>query len=148
MLNVFSDISFGDNNTKSKDGESCTVIVRTELGKNVVEKLESDKLFLRENIIIDDIKDIQGRRKRELYANMLEQLKGGSHIYKDRENIDKQEWGEVVREYEQMVKRRQWALNGKNIKKLWLINQIKFLELRITNKEYLKELKSSGKVFK
>ena len=148
LLNVFSDISFGDNNTKSKDGESCTVIVRTELGKNVVEKLESDKLFLRENIIIDDIKDIQGRRKRELYANMLEQLKGGSHIYKDRENIDKQEWGEVVREYEQMVKRRQWALNGKNIKKLWLINQIKFLKLRITNKEYLKELKSSGKVFK
>lgn len=54
----------------------------------------------------------------------------------------------MVREYEQMVKRRQWALNGKNIKKLWLINQIKFLKLRITNKEYLKELKSSGKVFK
>lgn len=148
LLNVFSDISFGDNNTKSKDGESCTVIVRTSIGNQILKEMYSEKLFLREDILIDEIRDVQGRYVRGLYADIREKLDGGSHIYRDRTCANELEWAPRVRELKKTLERKTWALNSKNLKKLWLINQLRFLKLRITNRKYLLELKPVGKMKK
>ena len=43
LLAVFSDIAFGDNNTASADGESTTVVVRTETGKKIMDLYPSDR---------------------------------------------------------------------------------------------------------
>lgn len=64
------------------------------------EKSIYEKLFLREDILIDEIRDIQGRCVRGLYADIREKLDGGSHIYRDRTCANELEWAPRVRELE------------------------------------------------
>lgn len=139
LLNVYADISFGDNNTKSKDGESCTVIVRSENGNSIMQEIENNGVFVKETISADDIKDARYRSKRELYANIFEML-NGIRIYKDREIHPDGILIPLCQEYKKMIEKRNWALDVKNTKKLWLINQLRYLKLRIFNRSYLAEL--------
>lgn len=142
LLNVYSDISFGDNNTKSKDGESCTVIIRTRIGENLIRKIEKENIFIREDISVDDIKDAKKRGRRELFANIYECVEHGIHIYLDRANKDETQWRPLIKEYYKQIERKQWALNRKNLKKLWLINQLKYYKLAFFNKKYLDEVRN------
>lgn len=140
LLNVYSDICFGDNNTKSKDGDSCTVIVRSDLGESIIERYQGDGLFTRENIFVDVIKDVKDRIKREYYHAIDINKNGRNAIYTDREKVPEEMWKPLVKSYESILKKRVWVLNKKNLKVLWYINQLKYCKLRLLNKKYLSEL--------
>ena len=139
LLNVYSDISFGDNNTKSKDGESGTIIVRSELGAKIIEIFEEANMFYKENVPVDEIKDTKYRKKREYYYVSF--LRGRENtLYPDRNFSEYEDDRRYDDEYKKQMKKSAWALEKNNYKKLWIVNQLKYLKLRIFKKNYLAEL--------
>lgn len=139
LLNVYSDISFGDNNTKSKDGESSTIIVRSELGAKIIKMYEDANMFYKEKLSVDEIKDTKHRKKREYYY--IRFLNGRENtLYPDRDFSDYEDNRKYDDEYEKQMKNSTWALEKNNYRKLWIVNQLKYLKLRIFKKSYLAEL--------
>ena len=140
LLNVYCDISFGDNNTKTKDGESCTVVVRSDLGTEIMGKCEKQDMFFRENISVTDIKDIKDRRKREYFEKIYSNENQSKSIYPDRKEVEESVWKSYEESYHKAIRKRAWALKKRNLKLLWCMNQLKYYKLKLFNKKYLSEL--------
>ena len=140
LLNVYADISFGDNNTKTKDGESCTVIVRSELGEKVIELYEKQKMFYKEVISVDVIKDVKDRRKREYFQAVFANEHNRDSIYADRTDVEENVWRQYEDAYHKKIKKHFEALDKSKLKSLWFTNQLRYYKLKIFNKSYLSEL--------
>ena len=88
---------------------------------------------------VDEIKDTKYRKKREYYYVSF--LRGRENtLYPDRNFSEYEDDRRYDDEYKKQMKKSAWALEKNNYKKLWIVNQLKYLKLRIFKKNYLAEL--------
>lgn len=129
LLNILSDVSFGDNNSSSKDGESNTVIIRTQRGlaaldkfKNffeIIEECELEELGL--NSVLNE------RKSRKRYANIFKVQKGVD-LYQDMDdhypNIGEMEVNDIEK-LKKKIESLKWG-EDKNYRKLFVYLQIRY----------------------
>lgn len=116
LLNILSDISFGDNNSASKDGESNSVIVRTQRGKEALNWFSKDYIVL-EKCEIDELginAVLEERRRRRLYAEIKKQQLGYG-IYKDKMQEYSGDLNKIVSELDNKIKKLKWGCDGRYI---------------------------------
>lgn len=143
LLATFADISFGDNNTKSADGDSGTVIVRTELGKSIFEYY-SEKFYKKEMLTIDTICDpsfIIKRGNRKKYADLY-YMQNGINLYPDRESLIKAEEVDSLK-IELAKKRKNRKLAGYK-RVLFIFLQLRFLRIRFLKKHLLEPIEKES----
>lgn len=133
LLNILSDISFGDNNSASKDGESNSVIVRTQRGKERL--IEFGKEFtVLEKCQVDGlgISTVLKERKRRRYYAEIKREQLGYNIYKDEapEYFAFEDLGTIANELNNKIKKLKWGCNGRYLL-LFIYLQLRFYIAKI-----------------
>ncbi|MBU9743076.1 Coenzyme F420 hydrogenase/dehydrogenase, beta subunit C-terminal domain [Lachnospiraceae bacterium ASD3451] len=140
LMAIFADIAFGDNNTASADGDSTSVVVRTEAGENIL------KLFPKERYQIEKIQPeklcrkgtLKDRRKHKKYAEIYASEKKVD-LYPDRQSLitKQEEYEKIKQELDEKIKKICWGSNKKNLRKLYILLKIKMMRLQIFKRDLL-----------
>lgn len=131
LLNTFADCSFGDNNTKTRDGDSTSVIVRTKKGKAMMDLYKRE--MTAETISLSDLYNSQHTAEREtnllrsvVYEKLYhEAIYVGAVIDKD---FDYEATEKDMRKQVMTIRK---YYRKRNIRKLALVNKIKYVRFHI-----------------
>lgn len=133
-LNVLADISVGDNNTKSGDGSSCSVIIRTEIGKQIMKHYEA---------LFDCLDTELERVSKSQQIKLVEQQYRFAKIYSLNKKMDilcgMNDCGNEkvstsdLNELDKRLRRHKFGSDIKNLTKLFYWMQIKWILVEVIN---------------